>query len=344
MRCGENRREKKSEDTGEDTDMEETTVTAGKMPLRNAVSCFLGALIWGTAFVAQRIGSDEINATTFVGLRFLMGFAVLLPLVIARECARRKRRAQGDQRVPEVDHRMSLRGGIVCGIALVSASWLQQAAIPYVAVGKAGFLTALYIILVPVLSFVFTRRSSLRVWIAAAIAAGGLYFLCMKPGESFTIGIWELLLLGCALMFSVQIMSIDHFVAKTDGVELSCMQFLTAGVIGTVGAALQGELSLAGVSQGAVLSLLYAGIFSSGIAYTLQIVGQKGADPSIAALIMSLESVISAVSAFFILHQVLSKWELIGCVLMAAAIVLVQLPDKRSSQNESRGEIPGADE
>lgn len=312
--------------------MGESNAAAGKMPLRNAVCCFLGALIWGTAFVAQRIGSDEISASTFVGLRFLMGFAILLPLVIVRNRARNKRILQGDRRVEPVDHRQSVRGGIVCGTALVIASWLQQMAIPHVAVGKSGFLTALYIIMVPILSFLLTRRSSARVWIAAAIAAGGLYFLCMKPGESFGFGIWEVLLIACALMFSVQIMSIDHFVAKTDGVELSCMQFLTAGVLGTIGAAIQGELSLAGVSTGSLLALAYAGIFSSGIAYTLQIVGQKGADPSIASLIMSLESVISAVSAFFILHQVLSGRELIGCVLMAAAIVLVQLPSGKTEE------------
>lgn len=149
----------------------------------------------------------------------------------------------------------------------------------------------------------------------------------MKPNESFGIGGWELILIGGALMFSLQIMSIDHFVVRTDGVELSCMQFLTTGVLGSVIALARGEMSLAGVSTAGILALLYAGIFSSGIAYTLQIVGQKGADPAIASLIMSLESVISAVSAFLILHQTMSGRELFGCVLMASAIVLVQMPE-----------------
>ena len=133
--------------------MEENRTTAGKMPLRNAVCCFLGALIWGTAFVAQRIGSDEIPVSAFVGIRFLMGFVVLLPLVIARERMRRRRIAQGDRTVEPVDHRQSVIGGMVCGVVLMAASWLQQAAIPHVSVGKAGFLTALYIIMVPILSF-----------------------------------------------------------------------------------------------------------------------------------------------------------------------------------------------
>ena len=250
--------------------MVKNKTTAGKMPLRNAVCCFLGALIWGTAFVAQRIGSDEISVSAFVGLRFLMGFVVLLPLVIARERMRRRRIAQGDRTVEPVDHRQSVIGGMVCGVVLMAASWLQQAAIPHVSVGKAGFLTALYIIMVPILSFLFTRRSKAKVWVSAAISAVGLYFLCMKPNESFGIG--------------------------------TCMQFLTTGVLGSVIALARGEMSLAGVSTAGILALLYAGIFSSGIAYTLQIVGQKGADPAIASLIMSLESVISAVSAFLILH------------------------------------------
>ena len=168
--------------------MEENRTTAGKMPLRNAVCCFLGALIWGTAFVAQRIGSGEISVSAFVGLRFLMGFVVLLPLVVARERMRRRRIAQGDRMVEPVDHRQSVIGGMVCGVVLMAASWLQQAAIPHVSVGKAGFLTALYIIMVPILSFLFTRRSKAKVWVSAAISAVGLYFLCMKSNESFGIG------------------------------------------------------------------------------------------------------------------------------------------------------------
>lgn len=296
------------------------------MPLRNAVYCFLGALIWGTAFVAQSVGGEEIDAMTFVGLRFLMGAAVLLPLLIVRGRMRERRILQGDRTVSRPDHRKAVRGGILCGIALLVASWLQQVAIPQVTVGKAGFLTALYIILVPVLSFLFTRRSSAKVWVAAAIALVGLFFLCVQPGESLSIGRWEWILLLCALAFSVQIMSVDHFVSEVDGVELSFLQFLTTGALGTVLAFLQGNLYLSGASAGALLSLAYAGIFSSGIAYTLQILGQKGADPSIASLIMSMESVISAVSGFLFLHQTLSSRELAGCILMAGAIVLVQMP------------------
>ncbi len=299
------------------------------MPLSNAVYCFLGSLIWGTAFVAQSVGGEEIDAMAFVGLRFLMGAAVLLPLLLVRAGLRGRRMRQGDRQVQQPDHRRAVRGGMICGTALLVASWLQQVAIPQVTVGKAGFLTALYIVLVPLLSLLFTGRSSAKVWIGAAVAAAGLFLLCMKPGESFSIGKWEGMLLLCALAFAVQIMSVDHFAPGTDGVELSFVQFLTTGILGTLIAAGQGTLALSGVSTGALVSLAYAGIFSSGIAYTLQILGQKGADPSIASLIMSLESVISAVSGFLFLHQTLSARELAGCALMAGAIVLVQLPQGR---------------
>ncbi len=322
--------------------MEDAAQTAGKMPLRNAVYCFLGSLIWGTAFVAQQVGGDEIPALAFVGQRFLMGCIVLLPLVAMRKRARKKRRDQGDLHAEEPDHRQAVIGGIVCGTALMVASVLQQAAIAHVAVGKAGFLTALYIIMVPMLSLIFTRRSSAKVWIAAVIAAAGLYCLCSKAGESFSIGPWELMLLGCALAFSIQIMSVDYFAVRTDGVELACIQFLVTGLLGTAAAALHGELPMQSVSAEALLSLCYAGIFSSGIAYTLQVVGQKGADPAIASLIMSLESVISAVSGFFLLHQTLSIRELVGCVLMSGAIVLVQLPlQKKKEHHTLAGEVHG---
>lgn len=313
------------------SDMPDAALTAGKMPLRNAMYCFLGALIWGTAFVAQQVGGDEIPALAFVGQRFLMGCIVLLPLVAMRKRARKRRRDQGDLHAQEPDHKQAVIGGLVCGTALMVASVLQQAAIAHVAVGKAGFLTALYIIMVPLLSLIFTRRSSAKVWIAAVIAAAGLYCLCSKAGERFSIGPWELMLLGCALAFSIQIMSVDYFAVRTDGVELACIQFLVTGLLGTAAAALHGELPMQSVSTQALLSLCYAGIFSSGIAYTLQVVGQKGADPAIASLIMSLESVISAVSGFFLLHQALSARELVGCVLMSGAIVLVQMPLKRKS-------------
>lgn len=305
--------------------MKQTDCT-GKMPVKNMLCLLLATFLWGVAFVAQSIGGEEIDAFAYTGIRFLMGAVVLAPFIAVR----RKRRSRiPDEKPGGADAgagRRAITGGILCGIFLAAAALLQQIGIEHVDVGKAGFLTALYIILVPCLSFLLTRRSSAKVWIAAAVALCGLYCLCMEPGEAFSIGAWEGCLILCALMFAVQILLIDHFSPGVDPLEMSFVEFLTTGAIGTAAAAVQGNLTLEGISTGALLALLYSGILSSGVAYTLQVVGQRGADPSIASLIMSLEAPISAAAGFVILQQALSAWELLGCVLMSAAIVLAQLP------------------
>ena len=303
-------------------------VSTGGMPVKNMLYLILATFIWGVAFVAQSIGGEEIDAFAYTGIRFLMGAAVLVPFVAVR---RRRRVCVPDRNTKEADvadGRRTVIGGILCGIFLAAAALLQQIGIDHVDVGKAGFLTALYIIIVPCLSFLLTKRSRAKVWIAVVLALCGLYFLCMEPGDTFSIGPWEWCLIACALMFAIQILLIDHFSTGVDPIEMACVEFLTAGVIGTAIAAAQENLSLTGVSSGALLALLYSGILSSGVAYTLQILGQKGADPSIASLIMSLEAPISAVAGFVILRQALSLWELLGCVLMSAAIVLAQMPER----------------
>ena len=300
--------------------------SAGRMPVKNMLCLILATFLWGVAFVAQSIGGEEIDAFAYTGIRFLMGAVVLVPFIAVRRWHGSRAAIQSRNEADTAVGRRTVTGGILCGIFLSAAALLQQIGIEHVEVGKAGFLTALYIIIVPCLSFLLTRRSSVKVWIAAIIALCGLYFLCMKPGEAFSIGPWEGCLLACALMFAIQILLIDYFAIGVDPIEMSCVEFLTTGVIGTMIAAAQGNLSLTDVSTGALLALLYSGILSSGVAYTLQIIGQKGADPSIASLIMSLEAPISAVSGFVILQQALSAWELLGCVLMSAAIVLAQLP------------------
>ena len=312
----------------------------GAMPLKNAVCCFLGALIWGTAFVAQKVGGDVIGPFTFNGLRFFLGFLVVLPLVIIRRKKRRERVEAGDTQVPVYSGKRAVYGGIVCGVFLAFASALQQYSLQFVDVGKAGFLTALYIILVPVISFFFTRQSNARVWIGALIAMAGLYFLSISGGMKVVRA--DILLLLCALLFSFQILSVGWFAEGTDCFELSAAQFMTAGILGTIMAVIAETPTLASFHGAALFSLFYAGVMSSGIAYTLQVVGQKGADPAIASLIMSLESVISAVSGFLILHQKLTGREVLGCALMFTAIILVQLPaGQRSTQDN--GPYPGSE-
>lgn len=293
---------------------------AGRMPIRNALACILAALIWGIAFTGQSVGAEEMDSFAFVGLRFLMGAAVLLPVA-----AIRRKRNSAAERQPLLKE---IPGGILCGLALGAATTLQQYGIAHVAVGKASFLTALYIIIVPCLSFLLTHRSKTRVWAAVLIAIVGLYFLCVEPGEAFSMGIWECALVGAAFVNAVQIMLVDHFTHRADAIELSFLQFLTAGIAGTLAALLRGTLILSGLSSDAVVSLLYVGIISSGIGFTLQVVGQKGADPAIASLLMSLEAPFGAIAGFVLLQQTLSRWELIGCVWMLVAIVLSQLPER----------------
>ncbi len=287
-----------------------------RLPAKNAVFLFLAALIWGTAFVAQSVGMDYVGPFTFNACRYVIGSAVLLPLVLLR-----KRRAGTG-----IFSRNDLRAGAACGFFLAVASNLQQAGIMTTDVGKAGFLTAMYIVIVPVLHFFLTRRSSLRLWISAAIAAAGLYFLSISG--SWTLETGDILLILCAFVFSLHILCIDHFSGTSDGVTVSCLQFLTAAVLSWAGALLT-ETVLWDTIRQAGPAILYAGVFSCGVAYTLQIIGQKGADPGPASLILSLESVVSVIAGFIFLGQALTARELLGCALMFLAIVLVQLPEKK---------------
>ena len=287
-----------------------------RLPAKNAILLFLAALIWGTAFVAQSVGMDYVGPFTFNACRYVIGSAVLFPLILLG-----KRRTGG-----KLISRDDLRAGMACGFFLAVASNLQQAGIMTTDVGKAGFLTAMYIVIVPVLHFFLTRRSSLRLWISAAIAAAGLYFLSISGSWSLETG--DILLILCAFVFSLHILCIDHFSGTSDGVTVSCLQFLTAAVLSWAGALLT-ETVLWDTIRQAGPAILYAGVFSCGVAYTLQIIGQKGADPGPASLILSLESVVSVAAGFFLLGQALTVRELLGCALMFLAIMLVQLPEKK---------------
>ena len=212
-------------------------------------------------------------------------------------------------------------------MALCIASNLQQFGIKYTTVGKAGFITAMYIIIVPVIGIFLKKTTGLRIWISVLLAVGGLYLLCMTEGFSIAFG--DLLVLLCAVMFSVHILIIDYFSPKVDGVRMSCIQFFVSGILSGVAMLIFEQPDLGAILQ-AWMPILYAGVMSCGVAYTLQIVGQKDMDPTIASLILSLESVVSVLAGWVILGQKLSSKELFGCVLMFAAIILAQLPDKKA--------------
>jgi len=290
-----------------------------KTALRSSFLLFLAAFIWGVAFVAQSVGMVYMGPFSFNGARFLMGSIVLLPLVLYR------RKKDKEKQVKRADLKTTLTGGVCCGLALCSAALLQQFGIMYTTVGKAGFITTLYIIIVPIMGIFLKKKVPGKVWLAAVIAAVGMYLLCMN--ESFRLSRGDTYVCICAILFSVHILVIDYFSPKADGVELSCLQFLTAGVICSVGALILEKPQLSDFIDG-IVPLAYAGIMSSGVAYTLQVVGQKDLDPTVASLILSLESVVSMLAGWVILGQALSPRELFGCILVFGAVILVQLPDK----------------
>ncbi len=291
-----------------------------KAALGSSLLLFLAAFIWGVAFVAQSVGMDYMGPFSFNGARFLMGSAVLMPLVLIR------RKKGEDKRKEQTSYKDTLTGGICCGLALCAAALCQQFGIMYTTVGKSGFITTLYIIIVPIMGIFLKKKVSGRVWLGAVIAALGMYLLCMS--EKFALSRGDTYVFICAILFSVHILVIDYFSPKADGIELSCIQFLTAGIICSVLALMIEKPEIGNFVDG-IIPLAYAGIMSSGVAYTLQVIGQKNMDPTIASLILSMESVVSMLSGWAILGQKLSTRELLGCALVFGAVILVQLPERK---------------
>lgn len=290
--------------------------------IRSGFLLLLAAFIWGIAFVAQSVGMEHLGPFSFGMARFFLGSIVLLPLVVFR---RRQNRKKG---IKPAGKKITWMAGICCGLALGVATSFQQMGLKYTTVGKAGFITTLYIIIVPILGVFLKKKVRGRVWICAGIAAVGMYLLCMS--ESFHIGKGDLLVFVCAILFSIHILVIDYFSPLADGVEISCIQFLTAGVFSLVMMLLFEHPQITDFMV-SWLPIAYAGIMSSGVAYTLQIIGQKDMDPTAASLLLSMESTFSVLAGWAILNQKLTLRELAGCVLMFIAVILVQLPEKKHS-------------
>lgn len=294
------------------------------MKVKNALLLFLAALIWGTAFVAQSVGVDYVGPFTFNGIRSLVGGLFLLIVILIKEAVSPAGTENKKNKASQAERSKTLfAGGLCCGLMLTAASTLQQVGIMYTSVGKAGFITALYIIGVPILGLFLKKKVGIQVWISVCIAAVGLYLLCMK--ESLVLQKGDFLVFLCAIAFSVHILVIDYFSPKVDCVKMSCIQLFVCGVICTVLMFIFEQPDIADIIR-AAFPILYAGILSSGVAYTLQIVGQKGMNSTVSSLILSLESVISALAGFIILQQRLTLREIGGCVLMFIAIILAQLP------------------
>ena len=284
---------------------------------------FLTATIWGVAFVAQSVGMDYVEPYTFIATRNVIALVVLLPCVAVMEKRRKEKIKQEQQKKNRI---LLLIGGICCGVCLFAASALQQFGMQYTTVGKAGFITAMYLVLVPVFGVFLKKKTGVRVWIAVVIAVAGLYLLCIAKGE-FHLQKGDIYILGCAAVFALHILVIDHFSPLVDGVKLSCVQFVTNAVLGTAMMLLLEQPSVSDMLA-AWLPIVYAGALSSGVGYTFQIIGQKGMNPTAASLILSLESVVSVLAGWLFLHQVLTVREMAGCALAFAAIILVQLPEQ----------------
>lgn len=281
--------------------------------VKKSLILLLTATIWGTAFVAQSVGMDYVEPFTFTCARSIIGGIVLGPVILFFSKGKRALVTKAE-----------LIGGICCGLALCAASNFQQFGIVHTTVGKAGFITALYVVIVPILGIFLKKRVSFTIWICVALSVVGLYLLCMTE-SSLTLAYGDLLVLICAILFSVHIMVIDYFSPKGDGVVISCIQFFVCGIVSGIIMLFVEEPQMGNI-MAAKMPILYAGVLSSGVAYTLQIVGQKGMNPTVASLILCLESVISALAGWMILDEALTPRELFGCLLMFAAIVLAQVP------------------
>ena len=288
------------------------------------------AIIWGTSFVAQSAGMQLVAPVIYNCIRMFLGGLILIPIILIRNKMLNKQGKAID------NTRISIKYGIAAGVILCIASNLQNVAMINTSAGKAGFMTAFYIVLVPVVGIFVKKKTTILTWFSVFIALVGLYFLCIGRDNDFVFEPSDILLIGCALFFSFHILYVDTVSKKIDGLTLSCTQFLISGLISIPFIFIVDVLILhMPVSMEAISAawwpIAYSGFMSCGVAYTLQVIGQKGVNPTLASLIMSLESVVSAISGLIILNQRLTYDETLGCIIMFTAVILAQLPTKSKS-------------
>ncbi len=305
------------------------------------------ALIWGTAFVAQKEGG-AIGAFTFNGIRTFLGGLVLIPFIlINRKRVRNKSLPQTDRDqgsgevtgapadVGPLFSKIEIIGGAVCGTALFVAGSLQQFGLAFTTAGKAAFITTLYVVFCPILSLIITKKKTRPlIWLCIALDCVGLYLLCMTD-SSFSIQIGDSLVILCAIAFALQMVLVDVYIGRVDGLKLSCIQFLVAGAEGMICMLIFEQPIVFGDIAANWLPILYAGVMSCGIGYTFQVLGQRYADPAIAALILCLESVFGALAGAVLLHETMTMRELTGCIIMFAVVVISNLPEKKP-----KGDLP----
>lgn len=293
-----------------------------KKQIQGSILLLIGTMIWGTAFVAQSVGMDYIGPFTFQTARSLLAVIALWPTIWLMD----RRRDGGKTFKAKWTDRHLWKTGLLCGIALFFASGLQQIGLVYTDAGKAGFITAMYIVLVPVLGLLFKQRVPALTWLSVALAATGLYLIsCL--GVS-TVNVGDFLLMGCAGAYAVQITLVDRLAQALDGLRLNFVQFLVNGVISCVIMLLTEAIDWANL-WACALPIAYTGVFSSAVAYSLQIIGQQSLSSAPASLIMSLESVFAVLSGWLILGERMTATELLGCTLVFVAVVLSQMPQKK---------------
>ena len=323
-------------------------MTERKTELTHLLLLLLGSVIWGAAFVAQSDGAEYVGPLTFLAIRSWLAFFFLIPVILILRKHKKKdasaiadgtaytgEKSGGDlaaapdaavgktKTIKNDTWKYAALGGLLCGFFLFVASFFQQAGIAYTTTAKAGFITALYVVIVPIISVFVGQRSTWKTWVCAAMGVTGLYLLCMTGGSSLSQG--DILMLLCAFTFSLQIMSVNHFVQKTDGVLLAEGEFLVEAVFATVFMLIFETPTMDGIMKAAP-ALLYTGIMSGGVGYTLQIVGQEKVNPAVASLAMGMESVFAALSGWILLGQAMTPREITGALIMFAAVVLTQIP------------------
>lgn len=286
---------------------------------KNIILLLLAAFIWGVAFVAQSVGMDYVEPFTFNGIRCLLGGVVLMPCIYFFD----RFKSQKEKEEIQQNRKSLWFAGIICGIILFVATNAQQIGLQYTSAGKAGFITALYIVIVPIMGLFLKKKCGWNVWVSVFIALAGFYLLSINEGFSLEKG--DFYILVCALVFPFHIWVVNHYAPIVDGVRLSCLQFLVCGILSVICMFLFETPKMDAIFS-AWAPILYAGILSCAVAYTLQIIGQRDFNPTIASLLMSFESVFSVIAGWIILGEALSRREMIGCVLIFVGVILAQIP------------------
>ena len=294
--------------------------------LRGSLLLLLGSMIWGAAFVAQRVGMDHVGPFTFNGIRMLLAWLVMIPVTVLME--HKNKNTPGYTAPDPKDQRLS---GVICGALLFIATSLQQMGLVSTTAGKAGFITALYVVLVPVAAwFLFRKNPGKVIWLGVLIAVGALWLLCMPADGGFVLQSGDLLVLGCAVCFTFQILCVDHYAARVSGVKLARDEFLVTGGLSMLIAVATEPISWEGVRE-ALIPIFYAGIMSGAVGYTLQVLGQRDTDPTAASLLMCMEAVFAVLTGVLLIGEKMTVRETVGCVLMFIAVVLAQLSPVISS-------------